>query len=189
VVTFFRDSQSQGPMRRQLIVATSLLAACMTPAARTASSTSASVSAGTSAQVTPLGAREREVIDVVQRLFDAMRAGDSAAARALFEPGTRLQSVASPQGVLTVREDSLGMFLRAIGTPHTHVYDERIANERVLIDGPYAVAWVDYTFYLGDQKSHCGVDAFQMVRRPTGWRIFGLTDTRRRDNCPDLPRR
>jgi hypothetical protein len=176
-------------MRHPLIVATSLVAAaCMTQPARTPSSSSVSVSS-TAARATPLGTREREVIDVVQRLFDAMRAGDSATARALFEPGTRLQSVASRQGVLTVSEDSLGMFMRAIGTPHTQVYDERTANERVLIDGPYAVAWVDYTFYLGDQKSHCGVDSFQMVRRPAGWRIFGLTDTRRRENCPDLPKR
>jgi hypothetical protein len=176
-------------MRRPLIVATSLVAAaCMTQPARTTSSGSTTVS-GPAGQTRPLGAREREVIDVVQRLFDAMRARDSAAARALFEPGARLQSVATRQGVLAISEDSLGMFLRAIGTPHPQIFDERFANERVLIDGPYAVAWVDYTFYLCDQKTHCGVDAFQMVRRPAGWRIFGLADTRRRDNCPDLPRR
>jgi hypothetical protein len=176
-------------MRRPLIVATTLAAAgCMMQPARTTSSASAGLSSP-AAQPAPLGAREREVVDVVQRLFDAMRAGDSAAARVLFEPGTQLQTVANRQGVLTVSADSLGMFMRAIGTPHVQVYDERIANERVLIDGPYAVAWVDYTFYLGDQKSHCGVDAFQLVRRPAGWRIFGLTDTRRRENCPDLPRR
>jgi hypothetical protein len=176
-------------MRRPLVVAMSLVsAACMTQPARTTSSGSASVASPT-ARAAPFGAREREVLDVVQRLFDAMRAGDSAAARVLFEPGARLQSVANRQTGLTVAEDSLGMFMRAIGTPHAEVYDERTANERVLIDGPYAVAWVDYTFYRGDQKSHCGVDAFQMVRRPAGWRIFGLTDTRRRENCPDLPRR
>jgi len=91
--------------------------------------------------------------------------------------------------VLRLSEDSVGMFLRAIGTPRRQVYDERMANERVLIDDSFAVAWVDYTFYLDDQKSHCGVDAFQLIRRPAGWRIFGLTDTRRRQNCPDLPRR
>ena len=176
-------------MRRSLLVAASVAAtACMTQPARTTSSVSTTASPGLTTRPALLGAREREVIDVVQRLFDAMRAQDSAAARALFEPGTRLQSVAARQGVLTVSEDSLGMFLRAIGTPHAQVYDERIANERVLIDGPYAVAWVDYTFYLGEQKSHCGVDAFQMVQRPAGWRIFGLTDTRRRENCPDLPK-
>ena len=177
-------------MRRPIIATAALLAAaCMTQSPRVTPSTSATVSAGAAAQSGALGAREREVIDVVQRLFDAMRANDSAAARVLFEPGTRLQSVAMRQGALTVSEDSLGMFIRAIGTPRAQVYDERIANERVLIDGPYAVAWVDYTFYLGDQKSHCGIDAFQLVRRPSGWRIFGLTDTRRREGCPDLPRR
>jgi hypothetical protein len=176
-------------MRRQLIVATSLLAAaCITPAPGATSSTAGSVPATTALQLSPLGGAEREVIDVVRRLFDAMRAGDSAAARALFEPGTRLRSVATPQGVVTVSEDSLATFMRAIGSPHAEAYDERIANERVLIDGPYAVAWVDYTFYVGERKSHCGIDAFQMVRRPAGWRIFGLTDTRRRENCPDLPK-
>jgi hypothetical protein len=176
-------------MRRQLIVATSLAAAaCMTPAPGATSSTAGSVPTTAGPQLSPLGAAEREVIDVVRRLFDAMRAGDSAAARALFEPGTRLQSVASPQGVVTVSEDSLATFMHAIGRPHAEIYDERIANERVLIDGPYAVAWVDYTFYIGERKSHCGIDAFQMVRRPAGWRIFGLTDTRRRENCPDLPK-
>jgi hypothetical protein len=154
----------------------------MTAAPPPATSSAPSVRVQTSA----LGPAEREVIGVVQRLFDGMRARDTAAMRALFEPGARLQSVATRQGVLTVSEDSLGMFLRAIGTPHPQVFDERIANERVLVDGPYAVAWVDYTFYLGDQKSHCGIDAFQLVRRPTGWRIFGLTDTRRRENCPEL---
>lgn len=133
--------------------------------------------------------REREVLDVISRLFDAMRAGDSAAARALFEPGARLQSIATRQGVLTVSEDSLGSFMRAIGTPHPQPYDERTTNERVLIDGPFAVAWTDYTFYLGDQKSHCGVNAFRLVRRPSGWRILGITDTRRRETCPDLSRR
>jgi hypothetical protein len=172
-------------MPRFYVLLTSLAAAaCMTsPAATPAATTSAA------SPTVALGAREREVIAVAERLFDAMRARDTAAARALFEPGARLQSIATRQGVLTVSEDSLGMFLRAIGTPHPQRFDERIANERVLIDGPYAVAWVDYTFYLGDQKSHCGVDAFQLVRRPTGWRIFGLTDTRRRENCPDLPKR
>jgi hypothetical protein len=177
-------------MRYTLITVASLLAAaCMTPAPRATSSASTSASASTGTTAPPLGPREREVIDVVQRLFDAMRANDSSAARVLFEPGTRLQSVATRQGVITVSEDSVGAFLRAIGTRRSQILDERIANERVLIDGPYAVAWVDYTFYLGEQKSHCGVDAIQLVRRPAGWRIFGLTDTRRRENCPDLPGR
>lgn len=174
-----------------VVVAPFVAAACLAPAPAGSASSSSPAPGATAPAARPqtLGPREREVLDVVVRLFDAMRAGDSAAARILFEPGARLQTVATRQGVLTVSEDSLGMFMRAIGTPHAQVYDERIANERVLIDGPYAVAWVDYTFYLGEQKSHCGVDAIQLVRRPAGWRIFGLTDTRRRENCPDLPRR
>jgi hypothetical protein len=183
-------------MRRSAIAATSLLAALCAAGCATArpmhttTPVASSSSAEPAVQAAPaLGDREREVLDVVHRLFDAMRAGDSAAMRGLFEPSARLASVGMRQGALAVSEDSIGMFLRAIGTPHNEVYDERIANERVLVDGPYAIAWADYTFYLGEQKNHCGVDALQLIRRPAGWRIFAITDTRRRDNCPDLPMR
>ena len=51
------------------------------------------------------------------------------------------------------------------------------------IDGPLAVVTVDYTFYAGPRLSHCGIDAFQLFRGPEGWKIFQLTDTRRRTGC------
>jgi hypothetical protein len=53
----------------------------------------------------------------------------------------------------------------------------------VRIDGPLAVVTVDYSFYAGQQFSHCGIDAFQLFRGPAGWKIFQLTDTRRRTGC------
>ncbi|MCS3859218.1 hypothetical protein [Salinibacter ruber] len=49
----------------------------------------------------------------------------------------------------------------------------------VRVDGPLASAWVPYVFYRGDERSHCGVNAVQLVRGPDGWRILQLTDTRR----------
>jgi hypothetical protein len=41
----------------------------------------------------------------------------------------------------------------------------------------------EYTFYVGDQMSHCGVNAFQLMKTTEGWKIIGITDTRRKDNC------
>jgi hypothetical protein len=43
---------------------------------------------------------------------------------------------------------------------------------------------VDYSFFAGPRFSHCGIDAFQLFRGPGGWKIFQLTDTRRRTGCP-----
>lgn len=132
-------------------------------------------------------AEERAVLAVVGRLFDAMRAGDSAAVRALFHPDAQLLTVAGRAGgAPTLRSDSVGTFVRAVGTPHAEVWDERTANERVFVDGALAVVWTDYAFYAGEKFSHCGVDAFQLFKGPDGWRIVSLADTRRREGCVQI---
>ncbi|HYJ79808.1 MAG TPA: hypothetical protein VEW03_09420 [Longimicrobiaceae bacterium] len=86
-----------------------------------------------------------------------------------------------------MRVDSVDAFVRAVGTPHTETWDERISGLEVRIDGPLATAWMNYTFYLDGRLSHCGVNAFQLARTPTGWKTIQITDTRRREGCPELP--
>lgn len=126
-----------------------------------------------------------EVLAVIRRLFDGMRAGDSAMVRSVFHPKARLASALLRQGVPVVQvEDDMEGFIRAVGTPHPEVWDERIRNEQVLLDGTLAVVWAEYAFYLGGAFSHCGVDAFQLAKGPAGWQIVALADTRRREGCP-----
>jgi len=129
-------------------------------------------------------AEQAAVLAVVGRLFDAMRAGDSAAVRAVFHPDARLGSVGMREGAPVLRmEGSVAEFAKAVGTPHAEVWDERTANETVHVDGALAVAWTPYVFRLGDRVSHCGVNVFQLFRGADGWKIFSLFDTRRREGC------
>lgn len=121
---------------------------------------------------------------VVARLFDGMRTRDSAAVRAAFAPGARLQTaLARPDGSTELREDALDEFVQAVGAPSEFVWDERVDATHVRVDGPLAVVTVDYSFFAGPRFSHCGIDAFQLFRGPGGWKIFQLTDTRRRTGC------
>ncbi|HLM66619.1 MAG TPA: nuclear transport factor 2 family protein [Longimicrobium sp.] len=130
---------------------------------------------------------EQEVKAVVDRLFNAMRAADSAAVHALFHPQARLQTTALRQGEPVLRTDSLEAFLRAVGTPRTEVWDERVSNLEVRTDGELATAWMDYAFYLDNRFSHCGVNALQLFRtKDQGWQIIQIIDTRRRE-CPRIP--
>lgn len=124
-----------------------------------------------------------QVEAAITRLFDAMRAGDSAAVRSLFHPAARLGSAVERDGVVTVRPDAPDAFIRAVGSPRQAVWDERIAGLTIQIDGPLASAWMEYAFYLGDRRSHCGVNAMQLVRMAEGWQIVSLIDTRRQDGC------
>jgi hypothetical protein len=139
------------------------------------------------AQGPPAGApATAEVVAVVQRLFDGMRAGDSTVVRSVFHPQARLVNASrGADGAVRLRvESSVDGFVKAVGTPHAAVWDERFWNEKVEIDGPLASVWVDYAFYAGDTFSHCGIDHFLMVRGDDGgWRILSLADTRRTEGC------
>ncbi|MDP9145900.1 MAG: nuclear transport factor 2 family protein [Actinomycetota bacterium] len=125
----------------------------------------------------------QEVEATIQRLFDAMRAGDSAGVRAVFHPAARLGSAVMRDGVVSIRPDDPAGFIRAVGGSREAVWDERIAGLRIEIDGPLASAWMEYAFYLGERRNHCGVNAMQLVRMATGWQIVSLIDTRRQEGC------
>ena len=69
----------------------------------------------------------------------------------------------------------------------TQSLDERIWDPVVQSDDNLATVWVKYEFLAGGQFSHCGVDAFQLFKSPTGWKIFQVSDTQRRDACWHKP--
>ncbi len=117
-------------------------------------------------------------------LFDGMRKSDSSAARKLFYPDASLKTVLTKKdGSLLVQKESINTLLNAIGTPHKELYDERILSWDIRIDGALASAWCDYAFYLDDKFLHCGVDAFQLIKKDNKWLILDITDTRRKTNC------
>jgi hypothetical protein len=127
------------------------------------------------------------VMAVVNRLFDGMRAGDSSVVRSSFHPQALLGTARVRNGMPVFELDTVDVFVRAVGTPHPDVWDERIRATHVELDGPLASVWAEYAFYAGPRFSHCGIDAFQLARDGDAWRIVALTDTRRRDGCPDRP--
>jgi len=130
---------------------------------------------------------EADVLKTVRQLFDGMRKGDSSMVRAAFHADAALFTTMVRDGKTVVRKDSVEGFVKAVGTPHNDVWDERIWNEKVFIDGPLASLWLDYAFFLGPKFSHCGVDAFTLAKMPDGWKIITLADTRRQEPCKQGP--
>lgn len=126
-----------------------------------------------------------EVQGVIEELFEGMREGDSSRVSGLFHPEVRMMtSYRAEDGSPMLKEGTLKGFLNAIGTPHPEVWNEEIWNTEIRIDQELAQVWTDYAFYVGEKFSHCGIDAFQLVRGSDGrWRIIHLIDTRRREPC------
>ncbi len=127
---------------------------------------------------------EAAVLATVDALFDAMRAADSTALRATLHPQATLYRVGTNQaGEFGLHRTPIDAFVRAVGTPHPEVYDERLGEAEVRIDDALATVWVPYAFYLGDTFSHCGTNAFHLARLDDRWRVIHTTDTQRTDDC------
>ena len=131
---------------------------------------------------------EAAVKATINKLFEGMQKADSTILKPLFTPTARLQTVVNKQGEIAVNDDGIGKFISSIGKEKAGTLDERLASMEVKIDGELATAWTPYVFYRQDQKSHCGVNAFTLVKMSGNWKIQTIIDTRRKDNCPDLPK-
>jgi hypothetical protein len=123
---------------------------------------------------------EQDVRQVVQRLFDAMRARDTTALRAVFDSNARLVTTFTRNGSPMTDATPAGEFIRIVATAAPgQLLDERIEGTEVKVEDNLASVWTKYRFYVGTQFSHCGVDAFQLARTTEGWKIIALADTRR----------
>jgi len=137
----------------------------------------------------PLAAQQAAAdgpLATVQRLFDAMRQRDTTTMRAVFDSTARLVTTSSRGGQPTIRNVPIERWLQAVGSA-TQALEERIWDPEVQSDDNLATVWVKYEFLAGGQFSHCGVDAFQLFKGPTGWKIFQVSDTQRRENCWHKP--
>lgn len=125
------------------------------------------------------------IMGTINTLFDGMRAGDSTMLRKAFLPNCTLTSISKNAADSLVTHDSdIAGFIKAVGTPHREKWDEQIYDVKISVDLPMAIVWAPYKFYLGEKLSHCGVNVFTLVETKTGWKIRGITDTRRKEPCP-----
>jgi hypothetical protein len=138
------------------------------------------VALGTGAAQAQSG-EERQVVAVVERLFEGMLARDTVMMRETMAPAA--QMLGRSQDGHTLRWGSVDGFLESIGRGQGPGANERIYNPEVRIDGNLATVWTFYTLHVGERFSHCGYDSFQLARTSDGWKIVSIADTRRTDNC------
>ncbi|MBT8220231.1 MAG: nuclear transport factor 2 family protein [Bacteroidia bacterium] len=131
---------------------------------------------------------EDKILNVIQGVFDGMQVGDSAMVRSHFYHELEMYtSYTNKEGKRILSKDEPQKFFDAIGTPHDRIWNEEWWSPEVRIDGNLAQVWTPYAFYIDDTFSHCGVDAFHLIRlNDDSWKIFHLTDTRQRADC-DIP--
>lgn len=133
---------------------------------------------------TSLKHEKKAVQKTIDLLFDGMREGDSSKVSQAFHTSARLMTTfVDKEGNPRLIEEEIQGFLSAVGTPHNEVWNEKLTSVKIQIDGNFAQAWTKYEFYVDENFSHCGVNAFQFMKDSEGWKIIQITDTRRKTDC------
>ena len=113
-----------------------------------------------------------------------MRNADAALLKSAFADSAILQSIGrNKEGKTVIDNESVNDFADFVSKQAKGAADERIIYDAIKIDGPLAMVWAPYKFFFNGKFSHCGVDAFQLVRINNEWKIQYLIDTRRRAGC------
>jgi hypothetical protein len=162
-------------MRPPLILCTFALASCTAP-----DTDRVQVEADVEAR--------RAVVQTVERLFDGLRTRDTSSLADIIDPGARFVSVRDAEGTLTVRRTDVHEFLASLASAEDTLI-ERMWDPEVRLDRDVATLWAPYDFYRGSVFSHCGYDAFQLVRDGERWRIVAITYTVRSTPCDSSPAR
>lgn len=137
------------------------------------------------AHAQPVSTDERDVIAVVQKFFDAMATCDAASARAITLPEGRLYRfvVGTPDPVRSSTFEEFNNGLAAC----TRTLLERMWSPQVRVHKGIASLWAPYDFWLNGAFSHCGIDSFELVKTPEGWKLTGGTYTIEREGCTPSP--
>ncbi|RPA70081.1 hypothetical protein EF405_01990 [Cyclobacteriaceae bacterium YHN15] len=139
----------------------------------------------TSALALPLKAQEEKLVEeVISTLFVGMKTKNPDLVKPAFHPEAIMQTVIAGESGATLGSNSVQDFINRIATtPDNTVLDEKILEYQIKIDGQMASAWTPYEFYVNDTFSHCGVNSFQLIKTPEGWKITYIIDTRRKEGC------
>ncbi len=125
-------------------------------------------------------AEEKAVLAVVQRFFDVLSSRDAAAGRSTILPDARSFAVRDSGAVAGA---SLLEFMDKLPA-RKELLREQMFEPAVRIHRSAAIVWTSYDFHRDGKFSHCGVDAFTLVKTPEGWKIASLVYTVEPSGCP-----
>jgi hypothetical protein len=128
-------------------------------------------------------ADKKAVVAAVQKLFDAMAAKDGAAAASVLLPEGRffVPREGEEPRTFTGKE-----FADRVPLQKGTVL-ERFWDPEVRVRGSIATIWTPYDFWFDGKFSHCGIDAFDLIKTADGWKISGGTYTVERNGCTLSP--
>ena len=127
-------------------------------------------------------AKAKQIIDI---FFEGFHEADTLKMQSVIADHVTMQSVFTSENEgHIVRTDDMNNFIKSVAMrPDTQKWEERLLNYSIQIDGNLAHVWTPYEFWFNDSFSHCGANAFTLVKTNEGWKIIHVIDSRRKSDC------
>lgn len=121
----------------------------------------------------------------IVQFFEAFHKQDTTALKEMTKGNISMHSISvNKDGETTLSETDYFQFVKNIASiPKDKIFEEKIFDFIIKVDGNMAHAWVPYEFWYQETLSHCGVNSFQLIKEEDNWQIIYLVDSRRREGC------
>jgi hypothetical protein len=137
----------------------------------------AGCSSDSGAPVAAKGAEQDLIVGVVQDFFQALEARERVRLERVLHEDAQLTRIDTRGDTVAVSTSAGSDWILSVSEPGPPLI-ERMDDVHVQFAGGLANVWAHYTFHIGEELSHCGHDAFQLVKSGSGdWRILGVTYT------------
>ena len=124
---------------------------------------------------------EKDVLAVVQKIFDAIGAHDGEMIRAAMLPDARIYLVRESGAASST---AMADMITQVSNGKVPMLERFTSAPNVLVRGRIAQVWGEYEFLLDGKFSHCGVDTATLFKTADGWKISSLSYTVERTACP-----
>ena len=122
---------------------------------------------------------------VVNQLFAEMAAANPPGIVALPTPDAQLAAIRKTKDgkmrLDVINREAFSKFF----TDKTAVIEERMYEQKVVVDGDWAMVWGSYVFFVANKISHCGINQFNLVRTAEGWKLANGASTIDPTACTD----
>lgn len=125
----------------------------------------------------------KDTLAVVNTMFVEMANHNPPAIAALYTTNSNLAAlIKTKDGKSVIRNFTGEAFSKNFAEKKSEIKEDMYAPD-VKIFGDLALVWGRYVFFVDGKVSHCGVNAFHLVRTDAGWKIANASSTIEPQGC------
>ena len=125
--------------------------------------------------------QQNEVEQTIKSFFEGFHQRDTIKLKQVCSENLVLHSISESEKGNKFSVEKAPDFYKSIASiPTTIIFEEKIVNYKIQVDGSMAHVWTPYEFYVNGKLSHSGVNSFQLYKENEVWKVVYIIDTRRK---------